>query len=100
VIGGEEKWAFTVMVSVSASGQLLPFQAIYQGRTKASCPSLKAPFYKEASAAGMEFECSGTKTYWSNQQMMKNFVNKILAPYFNEQKKSLGSLPTNTHSGK
>jgi hypothetical protein len=33
VIGGDEKRAFTVMVMVTSAGTLLPFQAIYHGKT-------------------------------------------------------------------
>jgi hypothetical protein len=32
VIGGDEKRAFTVMVTVMSAGTLLPFRAIYQGK--------------------------------------------------------------------
>ena len=35
----DEKWAFTLVSSISASGELLPFQAIYHGKTEKSCPS-------------------------------------------------------------
>jgi hypothetical protein len=37
---------------------------------------------------------SGTTTYWSNIKTMKDFVNKILAPYFNRQKAALSLLST------
>lgn len=94
LIGAEEKRAFTVMVSVTNSGKLLPFQAIYQGKTERSCPSPKSPFYDEVKSAGMRLDFSGTGTYWSNQQMMRHFVDGILAPYLDEEKKRLGRPPT------
>ncbi|THU85170.1 hypothetical protein K435DRAFT_686058 [Dendrothele bispora CBS 962.96] len=62
LLGGDEKRAFTVMVSVSVSGTLLPFQAIYAGKTDRSCPSRSAPAYAEAIALGILFEPSGTAT--------------------------------------
>ncbi|THU95683.1 hypothetical protein K435DRAFT_665927 [Dendrothele bispora CBS 962.96] len=80
--GGDEKHAFTAMVSVAADGTLLPFQAIYAGKTERSCPPRDSPCYKEATEAGMRFDYSGTGTYWSNHETMKSFVNNILAPYF------------------
>ena len=89
VIGGDEKRAFTVMVTVTSSGLLLPFQAIYMGKTIRSCPT-SGPHYNDAIAAGFLFEPSGTKTYWSNQATMKSFVNTILAPYFDRMKAQLG----------
>jgi hypothetical protein len=72
VIGGDEKRAFTVMVTVTSSGILLPFQAIYQGKTERSCPDSTSPDHDAAITAGFRFEFSGTKTYWANQETMKN----------------------------
>ncbi|KAF9558800.1 hypothetical protein CPC08DRAFT_549321 [Agrocybe pediades] len=97
IVGMEEKRAFTLMVSVAANGTLLPFQAIYVGLTKASLPSSTSPHYLDCTGANFLFEASGTKTYWSNQSTMKTFVNKILAPYFEERKQELG-LPTSQKS--
>ena len=90
LVGGEEKRAFTVMVSVANNGTLLPFQAIYQGKTALSCPSKTAPHFDDVIHAGMLLEFSGTATYWSNQQTMKNFVKNILAPYFDNERAKLG----------
>jgi hypothetical protein len=94
LIGGDEKRAFTVMVTVTSDGTLLPFQAIYQGKTERSCPAPNSPNYKDTIDAGFRFEYSGTKTYWTNQQTMRHFVNHILAPYFNHTKATLGLPPT------
>ncbi|KAF8240343.1 hypothetical protein L208DRAFT_1233626 [Tricholoma matsutake] len=90
LVSSEEKHMFTVMVSVTSDATLLLFQAIYQGKSKVSCPSSKARYLAEAKAAGILFKYSGTTTYWSDQQMMQSFVNKILAPYFNGKKQDLG----------
>ncbi|KAF5372041.1 hypothetical protein D9615_008034 [Tricholomella constricta] len=81
-VGSEEKRAITVMVSIANDGTLLPFQVIYKGATDASLPSPSARSMKEALKAGFSFEASKTSTYWSTQETMKNFVNKILVPYF------------------
>jgi hypothetical protein len=90
VVGGDEKRAFTVMVTVSSAGKLLPFQAIYQGKTDRSCPDQHSVNYRDAIAAGFRFVYSGTKTYWANQRTMRLFVDNILAPYFQETKAKLG----------
>ena len=45
LMGTEEKWAFTLMVSVVSDGTLLPFQAVYQGLMNRSCPSASSPDY-------------------------------------------------------
>ena len=88
LVGAEEKRAFTLLVSqaVAADGTALPFQAVYQGATMKSLPSPYALKMADVKAAGMQLEFSGTKTYWSNQKTMQNFVNGILAPYFEKTK--------------
>lgn len=90
LVGGDEKRAFTVMVAIANNGTLLPFQAIYVGKTDRSCPSKSAPHYDDLIGAGMRLEYSGTKTYWSNQRTMRLWVDHILAPYFEEEKTKLG----------
>ena len=91
--GSEEKRVITVMVSLSNNGTLLPFQAIYKGSTQTSLPSKKAKSYKEATEAGFLFESSMTQTYWSTQDTMRSFVNRILVPYYDKIKKELGLPP-------
>lgn len=92
--GGEEKRAFTLLVSVASDGTVLPMQAIYSGKTQRSRPSSKSPHYVELIDAGFLLEESGTATYWSNHETMHSFVNKILAPYFEREKSKLGLPPS------
>jgi hypothetical protein len=42
VLNLDEKWAFTLVVAVSATGDLLPFQAVFQGKMKQSVLSRTA----------------------------------------------------------
>ena len=56
LVGGDEKRAFTVMVSVANNGTLLPFQAIYGGQSERSCPTKSAPHYDDLLQAGMRLE--------------------------------------------
>ena len=94
VIGEDEKRAFTVVVSVSNSGELLPFQAIYQGYSTKTCPSKSAKDYAAADAAGFRFEFSKSKTYWSTHETMHSLVDNIIEPYFAKQKATLGLPPS------
>ncbi|RDX45145.1 hypothetical protein OH76DRAFT_1330854, partial [Lentinus brumalis] len=90
VVGTDEKRAFTVMVGVSASGEMLPLQVIYGGSDpNRSLPSRKARGMAEAKELGFVFEVSGTRTYWSTLETMQSYVEKILVPYFNKHKKRL-----------
>jgi hypothetical protein len=52
VLGLEEKRAFTLVVAVSAAGELLPFQVVFQGKTKQVVPSTNAPHRAEADQLG------------------------------------------------
>jgi len=82
LVGSEEKRAFTVLVGIAGDGTLLPFQAIYEGKTTCSIPSKNAPHYDDLLATGALLEFSGTKTYWSNVNTMQSWVNNILTLYF------------------
>jgi hypothetical protein len=90
VIGEDKKRAFTVVVSVSNSGELLPFQAIHQGYSTKVCPSASAKDYDTTEATGFRFKFSKSKTYWSMQETMHLLFDNIIAPYFSKQKFKLG----------
>lgn len=92
-LGMDEKRAFTLVPSISASGELLPMQTIFHGQTNASCPNAGAHCYTEAQGLGFKFEPSRSHTYWSTQATMKSLVNEIIAPYFDAKKEEL-TLPT------
>lgn len=89
VLGSEEKRAITVMVTLTNNGILLPFQTIHKGSTKQSLPASGAKGMDESKGAGFLFESSMTKTYWSTQATMRNFVDSILAPHFETVKARL-----------
>ncbi|KAJ7023688.1 hypothetical protein C8F04DRAFT_899991, partial [Mycena alexandri] len=93
-VGQEEKRAFTSVPSISASGALLPMQAVFGGKTAASCPSPASKRYDEAIELGYSTVPSTTATYWSNHDTMHLLVDGIIAPYFDSTKKTLGLPPT------
>jgi hypothetical protein len=82
VVGEDKKQAFTVVVSISNSGEQLPFQVTYQGYTGRTCPSMSAKDYNAAKAAGFCFKFSKLKTYWSTHETMHNLIDQIIAAYF------------------
>ncbi|KAG9073772.1 hypothetical protein FS749_014697 [Ceratobasidium sp. UAMH 11750] len=94
VIGTEEKRAFTLMVGVSLSGQALPLQAIYAGKTARSLPDDDAPYMDIAQDRSFRFEYSGNTHYWATQQTMRNWVINILVPYFLKSIEENGLPPT------
>lgn len=90
VIGKDEKRAFTLMVGISAGGEVLPFQAIYAGKTPKSLPTSSAPSYAKATEElKFLFENSGNETYWSTMKTMQSYVTNILVPYFDSHRQHL-----------
>ncbi|KAI0356402.1 hypothetical protein OH77DRAFT_1379553, partial [Trametes cingulata] len=90
VVGADEKRAFTLMVGISASGEALPFQAIYQGTDASrSLPKANARGMAEARELGFLFVLSRTKTYWATLETMKAYVVEILVPYFEKHRSRL-----------
>ena len=90
MIGKDEKRAFTLMVGISMSGEVLPFQAVYAGKTKGSLPTSSAFNYTKATEElKFRFESSGNDTYWSTMATMQSYVTNILVPYFESHLKQL-----------
>jgi hypothetical protein len=93
-VGQEEKRAFTLVPSISASGVLLPMQSVFNGKTGLSCPAPSAKRYDEAIALGYSIVPSMTSTYWSNHDTMHRLVNEIITPYFEATKIAFHLPPT------
>jgi hypothetical protein len=91
LIGNEEKRAFTALLAVSAAGDALPIQCVYEGKTSRSIPSKSATSRQECDDAKFRFVFSGkTGNHWSNQKTMPEWVNDVLVPYLNAQRERLG----------
>lgn len=91
VVGKDEKRSFTLMVGISMSGEVLPFQVVYAGMTHRSLPTSSAPDYTKATEElKFLFETSGNETYWSTMKTMQSYVTKILVPYFESHRQQLG----------
>ncbi|QRV83006.1 DDE superfamily endonuclease [Ceratobasidium sp. AG-Ba] len=92
IIGADDKRAFTLLVAASAFGNLLPFQAIYAGKSTRSLPHCSSSGFLDATKHGFRLEFSGTESYWANFTTMCDWVSHTLAPYFREMIKA-NSLP-------
>ncbi|KAJ7839270.1 hypothetical protein B0H13DRAFT_2366920 [Mycena leptocephala] len=89
----EEKRAFTLVPSISASGVMLGMQGVFSGKKRVSCPSEAATRYDEAIALGYQMLPSKTATYWANHDTLHRLVDDIIAPYFEATKAEPG-LPS------
>ncbi|KAI0352862.1 hypothetical protein OH77DRAFT_1459300 [Trametes cingulata] len=81
MFGKEEKRQFTLMITTSCSGKILPVQTIWSGKTPASLPAskLRAPLEKD----GHIWSLGGEK-HWSNFPCMVEWVKKIVVPYLEQ----------------
>ena len=79
--GSNDKHGITVTLAETLSGQILPFQLIYTGKTSCSLPRVKFP-------AG--FCLSYNEKHWSNEAKTMALVNKIIYPYVTKVKEKLG----------
>jgi hypothetical protein len=80
-----------VLVSISASGDALPFQVIYCSKTTHTLPMKSTPQFKEVQCLGFKLCFSNTDTYWSTFKLMCDYVHVILAPYWTRQKELVGA---------
>jgi hypothetical protein len=85
----EDKRQMTVVLAVSATGSVLPPQVIYEGKTE-DCHPKNVVFPSE-------WGITHTESHWSTEKSILLYVNSVLDPYFNKQKKKLG-LPASQKS--
>jgi hypothetical protein len=74
-IGAEDKRQITACLASALSGELLPLQLIFQGKTERSLP--------EKTAASIASQCHLTfsENHWSSQTTMRQFISEIIMPY-------------------
>ncbi|KAL3688870.1 hypothetical protein R1sor_015179 [Riccia sorocarpa] len=78
VSGKEDKRQITCCVTSSASGILLPFQLIFQGKTRLTIPVTPSAILLQHN--GWHLTC--TQNHWASFDTMKDWVDRILAPYY------------------
>ncbi|PPR06271.1 hypothetical protein CVT24_000890 [Panaeolus cyanescens] len=82
IVGKNEKRAFTLCVSTTAAGDVLPFQQVWSGKTDKSLPDSSAALMDEAKKLGFDFAVSDSGTsHFSTLKTMKEWIVKILKPY-------------------
>ena len=79
--GANDKRGITVTLGESLSGEILPMQLMYKGKTNRSLPSVKFP-------AG--FALTYNEKHWSNEKETLNFIQDFLCPYIKDIKERLG----------
>lgn len=88
--GGNDKRQITLTVIESLSGEMLPFQIIYKGKTKRSLPH-------NASKDTNNFLFSFNTSHWSNEKETLRLIDNVLLPRIQEIKERL-NLPDDQKS--
>jgi hypothetical protein len=75
IIGAEDKRQITACIASSLSGDLLPLQLIFQGKTARCLPEITI----DAKAAHAHLTFSDN--HWSSQTTMQQWIEEVLMPY-------------------
>lgn len=85
IVAKEEKCTFTLFVTSTAAGDILPFQCVWGGKTANSLPSANAYRMDEALGYGFHFTCAASekspRSHFSTLKTMKEYIQKIIIPY-------------------
>ena len=80
IIAKDDKRQITAVFCGSMTGEFLPLQLIYEGKTNQCLPQFDFP-------SAWHVTCS--ENHWSNELTMKQYFEKIIFPYVNEKRKEL-----------
>ena len=81
ITGLDDKRQITAVVCGTLSGETLPLQLIYQGKTSACLPKVIFP-------ADWHITC--TPNHWSNEEKTSEYLKFIRLPYIQAKRKELG----------
>lgn len=79
VIGAEDKRQITCCIASSMSGDMLPLQLIFGGKTERCLPA----HTQESIAAGVHLAHSDN--HWSTQKTMQQYISEVIVPYAKRQ---------------
>lgn len=86
ISGLDDKRQITVLLAVTKSGEMLPPQVIYAGKTERCLPKVDFP---------PEWDIYYTESHWSNEDSMLRFVKKVVIPYVNKIRELLPLVQVN-----
>lgn len=84
IIGMDDKREMTVLLACSLSGNLLPPQLLYAGKTAKCHPKFTFP---------ADWDVWHTESHWSCTETMIRYIENILVPYYDKQRELLGLVP-------
>ena len=80
VIGKDDKRQLTALFACSMSGDFLPIQLVYQGKTIKCLPKFQFP---------NDWDITYTSNHWCNEHTMHQYIHKIILPYVCNKRKEL-----------
>ncbi len=80
IVGMGDKRQITAVFCGTVSGEFLPPQLIYQGKTVACLPKNKFPD---------NWHITCTANHWSNEEKMLEYLQLVIVPYVEEKRKEL-----------
>ena len=84
VCGVNDKRMITCVFCGTAVGDFLPPQVIYQGKTARCHPHFEFP---------VDWNVTHSPRHWSNESTMLEYIDSIIIPYVESQRKILGDKP-------
>ena len=84
IVGMGDKRQITAVFCGTLSGEFLPPQIIYQGKTPACLPRYKYP---------SDWDVTYTPNHWSNEEKMREYIKHIIVPFVNSKRNEL-KLPS------
>jgi hypothetical protein len=80
IIGKDDKRQITDVFACTLSGDFLPIQLIYKGKTNKCLPSVTFP---------LDWNVTFSDNHWSNEKTMVEYITQLLLPYIDRKKKEL-----------
>ena len=80
ISGVDDKRQITAVFAATPIGEFLPFQLIYQGKTRACLPAVTFP---------SDWNVTYTPNRWSNEDTMKTYIKEIIVPYVKQKREQL-----------
>ena len=80
LVGKYDKRQITAVFSDSMTGDFLPLQLVYQGKTIHCLPQVNFPD---------DWHITYSENYWCNERTMKDYAHKVILPYIVNKRKEL-----------
>ena len=80
IASSDDKRQITAVLAVTLTGEFLPPQLIYQGKTNRSHPTVQFP---------KDWDVWHTENHWSNEETMKRYIEKIIVPFVSNKRRDL-----------